>query len=51
MHRKGKSRRPYDFSDKVSFATTLKHCKSGPFVTHVKALRGNPASHTANSNP
>src|SRR5688500_12437138 len=27
---------------KVSVATTLKHCKGGQFVTHVKALPGNP---------
>jgi transposase, IS5 family len=26
----------------VSAATTLKHCKGGQFVTHVKALPGNP---------
>jgi transposase, IS5 family len=31
----------------VWFATTLKHCKGGQFVTHVKALASNPYdSHT-----
>jgi transposase, IS5 family len=34
--------RPYEFGVKVSVATTLKHCKGGQFVTHVKALPGNP---------
>src|SRR6267142_1555476 len=28
-------------ASKVSVATTLKHCKGGQFVTHVKALPGN----------
>ena len=39
---KGKAHRPYEFGVKVSVATTLKHGKSGQFVTHVKALPGNP---------
>src|ERR1700678_3284548 len=39
---KGKAHRPYEFGVKFSFATTLKHCKGGQFVTHVKALPGNP---------
>src|ERR1700688_2193755 len=39
---KGKSHRPYECGVKVSVATTLKHCKGGQFVTHVKALSGNP---------
>src|SRR3954451_21570006 len=39
---KGKAHRPYEFRVKVSVATTLKHCKGGQFVTHVKALPGNP---------
>ena len=39
---KGKVHRPYEFGVKVSVATTLKHCKGGQFVTHVKALPGNP---------
>ena len=39
---KGKAHRPYEFGVKVSIATTLKHCKGGQFVTHVKALPGNP---------
>lgn len=39
---KGKTHRPYEFGVKVSVATTLKHCKGGQFVTHVKALPGNP---------
>jgi IS5 family transposase len=38
----GKAHRPYEFGVKVSVATTLKHCKGGQFVTHVKALPGNP---------
>jgi transposase, IS5 family len=38
---KGKAHRPYEFGVKVSVATTLKHCKGGQFVTHVKALPGN----------
>ncbi|MET4261805.1 IS5 family transposase [Bradyrhizobium sp. S3.12.5] len=39
---KGKAHRPYEFGVKVSVATTLKHCKGGQFVTHVKALPDNP---------
>src|SRR6202041_2700824 len=39
---KGKAHRPYEFGVKVSVATTLKHCKGGQFVTHVKTLPGNP---------
>ena len=38
MHRQRQSQ----FGVKVSVATTLKHCKGGQFVTHVKALPGNP---------
>ncbi|HVH79938.1 MAG TPA: IS5 family transposase, partial [Stellaceae bacterium] len=39
---KGKAHRPYEFGVKVSIATTLAHAKGGQFVTHVKALPGNP---------
>jgi IS5 family transposase len=39
---KGKAHRPYEFGVKVSVATTLSHAKGGQFVTHVKALHGNP---------
>jgi IS5 family transposase len=39
---KGKAHAPYEFGVKVSIATTLKHSKGGQFVTHVKALPGNP---------
>jgi IS5 family transposase len=39
---KGKAHRPYEFGVKVSLATTLRHAKGGQFVTHVKALPGNP---------
>ena len=39
---KGKAHRPYEFGVKVSVATTVKHAKGGQFVTHVKALPGNP---------
>jgi len=39
---KGKAHRPYEFGVKVSVATTLSHAKGGQFVTHVKALAGNP---------
>ena len=39
---KGKAHRPYEFGVKVSVATTLNHAKGGQFVTHVKALPGNP---------
>jgi transposase, IS5 family len=40
---KGKAHRPYEFGVKVSVATTLSHAKGGQFVTHVKALPGNPS--------
>ena len=39
---KGKAHRPYEFGVKVSIATTLAHAKGGQFVTHAKALAGNP---------
>ena len=39
---KGKAHRPYEFGVKVSVATPLAHAKGGQFVTHVKALPGNP---------
>ena len=39
---KGKAHRPYEFGVKVSVATTLEHAAGGQFVTHVKALPGNP---------
>ena len=39
---KGKAHRPYEFGVKVSVATTLAHAKGGQFVTHTKALPGNP---------
>ena len=39
---KGKAHRPYEFGVKLSVATTLAHAKGGQFVTHVKALPGNP---------
>ena len=39
---KGKAHRPYEFGVKVSIATTLRHAKGGLFVTHAKALPGNP---------
>jgi IS5 family transposase len=39
---KGKAHRPYEFGVKVSVATTQSHAKGGQFVTHVKALPGNP---------
>jgi transposase, IS5 family len=39
---KGKAHRPYEFGVKVSVATTLAHAKGGQFITHVKALPGNP---------
>jgi transposase, IS5 family len=39
---KGKPHKPYEFGVKVSVATTLKPCKGGQFVTHVRALPGNP---------
>jgi IS5 family transposase len=39
---KGKAHRPYEFGVKVSVATTLCHAEGGQFVTHAKALPGNP---------
>src|SRR6266576_812282 len=39
---KGKAHRPYEFGVKVSVATTLSHARGGQFVTHAKALPGNP---------
>jgi IS5 family transposase len=39
---KGKPHKPYEFGVKVSVATTLKRSKGGQFVTHIKALPGNP---------
>lgn len=39
---KGKAHKPYEFGVKVSVATTLFRSKGGQFVTHVKALPGNP---------
>jgi IS5 family transposase len=39
---KGKAHRPYEFGVKVSVATTLAPACGGQFVTHVKALPGNP---------
>ena len=39
---KGKAHRPYEFGVKVSVATTHRHAKGGQFVTHAKALPGNP---------
>jgi IS5 family transposase len=38
----GKPHRPYEFGVKVSVATTLSRARGGRFVTHVKALPGNP---------
>ncbi|MET4072646.1 IS5 family transposase [Bradyrhizobium sp. S3.2.6] len=39
---KGKAHRPYEFGVKVSVATTISRAQGGQFVTHVKALPGNP---------
>ena len=39
---KGKAHKPYEFGVKVSVATTIDHARGGQFVTHVKALPGNP---------
>lgn len=39
---KGKAHKPYEFGVKVSLATTISHSKGGQFVTHAKALPGNP---------
>ena len=38
----GKAHLRYEFGVEVSVATTLRHAKGGQFVTHVKALPGNP---------
>jgi transposase, IS5 family len=37
---KGKAHRRYEFSVKVSVATTISHAKGGQFVTHVKGAAG-----------
>ena len=39
---KGKAHRPYEFGVKVSLATTIHRSRGGQFITHVKALPGNP---------
>jgi transposase, IS5 family len=39
---KGKAHRPYEFGVKVSVATTVNRSRGGQFITHVKALPGNP---------
>ncbi|MET3913013.1 IS5 family transposase [Bradyrhizobium sp. S3.3.6] len=39
---KGEAHRPYEFGVKVSVANTLAPARGGQFVTHVKALPGNP---------
>lgn len=39
---KGKAHKPYEFGVKVSVATTIGRAEGGQFVTHVKALPGNP---------
>jgi len=39
---KGKAHKPYEFGVKVSVATTLERSRGGQFVTHVKAMPGNP---------
>jgi len=39
---KGKAHRPYEFSVKVSLATTLNRSKGGQFIADVKAMPGNP---------
>ena len=39
---KGKPHKPYEFGVKVSVATTHSHARGGQFVTHAKALPGNP---------
>ena len=38
----GQGASAYEFGVKVSVATTLRHAKGGQFVTHAKALPGNP---------
>jgi IS5 family transposase len=39
---KGKAHRPHEFGVKVSVANTLARAKGAQFVTHTKALPGNP---------
>ena len=39
---KGKAHKPYEFGCKVSIATTNKRAPGGQFITHIKALHGNP---------
>ena len=39
---KGKAHRPYEFGVKVSVATAVNRSRGGQFITHVKALPGNP---------
>jgi len=39
---KGKVHRPYEFGVKVSVATAVNRSRGGQFITHVKALPGNP---------
>jgi IS5 family transposase len=39
---KGKAHKPYEFGVKVSVATPIERSRGGQFVTHVKALPGNP---------
>jgi len=41
---KGKAHRPYEFGVKVSVSTTISRASGGQFVTHVKALPGNPGA-------
>ena len=42
MHRQGQGPSALRVRLKVSVATTISHAKGGQFVTHVKALPGNP---------
>jgi len=42
MHWQRQGPSAYEFGVKVSVATTINHAKGGEFVTHVKALPGNP---------
>jgi IS5 family transposase len=39
---KGKAHRPYEFGVKLSIAPTLNRSNGGQFITHAKALPGNP---------
>jgi IS5 family transposase len=39
---KGKAHAPYEFGVKVSVTTTLRRSRGGQFITHAKALPGNP---------